>query len=497
MVWTIRNKQLSFFAALIGLISFISLYSQYRLSNFLDEFQSNLDSYFTINQYLIELRDLRKSMNRFIREGSLESLQKAMSAKEELKIGLEKVHQQSISSMETYFLLQGLRNGQEVCLQKYMEAIELKQKDIATFYLPYYGADRVAEYLEGYTSQLLNIHLTEGNARYKLLTRRVGESRRLTLVLLVVITVLCLGFALLFTNSLTQPIQRLAFAAERMARGELDTPSVPITSEDEVGILEVSFNRMRENLYRMFTELQEKAELEKKLHQEELHNLNMQRSLKEAQFLNLQSQINPHFLFNTLNLLSRFADFEKAERTANLVRSLAHLFRYSFKKHGLSVSLKEELDFIEEYLRIQTLRFGNRIHYIQQCRIDPNAVRLPAFTLEPFVENALLYGLEPKEEGGILRVKISQFKGTVRIRVLDTGLGMEEAKKKRLQILLLGGSKGAESNEGIGISNVQARLKIYFDSQEEIKIYSKRGRGTLVWISIPANGSRTSENFHV
>lgn len=482
MIWTIRNKQLAFFAAIIGAISFFNLYSQYRLSILLDEFQSNLDSYFTMNQYLIELRALRGSMNRFIREGSLESLQQAMSLKDELNVTLERVDRQSNTSMETYFLLRALRNGQGVCLQKYMEAIELKQKGIPSFFIPYYAADRIAEYLEGYTSQLLNIRLSQGNRSYQALTNRVERSRTLMGVLFLVVSVLSIGFAILFTNSLTRPIQRLAVTAERMAGGDLDTPPVPISSRDEVGILEISFNRMRENIQRMFRELQDKAELEKRLHAEELRNITMERSLKEAQFLNLQSQINPHFLFNTLNLLSRSADFEHAPQTAELVRSLSHLFRYSFRKHEPSVSLQEELEFVEEYLRIQTLRFGNRIRYMRRCTVEVDQISIPAFTLEPLVENALLYGLEPKEEGGVLRVKISRCGDRIRIRVLDTGLGME---KEVLKSLEGNGDRSRALGKGIGLKNVRARLRIFFDAQEEFKIYSKKGRGTLVWISFP------------
>lgn len=485
MFWTIRNKQLAFFAVVIGVISFFNLYSQYRLSVLLDEFQANLDSYFTINQYLIELRALRSSMNRFIREGSLESLQQAMSLRDELNVTLERVDRQSNISLETYFLLRALRNGQGVCLQKYMEAIELKQKGIPTSFLPYYSADRIAEYLEGYTSQLLNIRLSQGNKSYQELTNRVDQSRALMEVLFLFISLLSIGFAILFTNSLTRPIQRLSITAERMAGGDLDTPLVPISSKDEVGILEASFNRMRENIQRMFRELQDKAELEKRLHAEELRNVDMERSLKEAQFLNLQSQINPHFLFNTLNLLSRSADFERASQTAEIVRSLSHLFRYSFREHGHSVSLQEELEFVEEYLRIQTLRFGNRIRYVRRCDREVEKISIPAFTLEPLVENALIYGLEPKEQGGVIRIKISRFEERIRIRVLDTGLGMDDRVLENIGV-----KEGVtmESGRGIGLQNVRARLRIFFDAREEFRIYSKRGRGTLVWISFPVDG---------
>ncbi len=115
---------------------------------------------------------------------------------------------------------------------------------------------------------------------------------------------------------------------------------------------------------------------------------------------------------------------------------------------------------------------------------------LPAFTLEPLVENALLYGLEPKEEGGVLRIKISQYRNRIRIRVLDTGLGMDDRILKDLGEYAshMPTRQTRESDRGIGLQNVQARLRIFFDAREEFRIYSKKGRGTLVWISFPVDG---------
>jgi two-component system sensor histidine kinase YesM len=104
------------------------------------------------------------------------------------------------------------------------------------------------------------------------------------------------------------------------------------------------------------------------------------------------------------------------------------------------------------------------------------------------VENALLYGLEPKEEGGVLRIKISQYKDRVRIRILDTGLGMDEQVLAGLKVRD-SVPMGIEQGRSIGIKNVMARLRIFFDAQEDFRMYSKPGRGTLVWISFPPGGN--------
>ncbi len=142
---------------------------------------------------------------------------------------------------------------------------------------------------------------------------------------------------------------------------------------------------------------------------------------------------------------------------------------------------------MEEYLRIQTRRFGNRIRYIRNCRVEPETIRIPCFTLQPFVENALLYGLEPKKKEGVADQN-QPYKDRVRIRILDTGLGMDEQVLAGLKVRD-SVPMGIEQGRSIGIKNVMARLRIFFDAQEDFRMYSKPGRGTLVWISFPPGGN--------
>jgi sensor histidine kinase YesM len=337
--------------------------------------------------------------------------------------------------------------------------------------------------MEGYISQLLNVRLSEGNRYFHRLAERVYNARLYTLLALVLISLLCFGFAMVFSNSLTSPIRKLAAAAGRMSGGDLEVAPVVVAAKDEIGVLARSFNTMSSSIKDMVKGLQEKAVLEKKLHEEELVNLSMQRSLREAQFLSLQAQINPHFLFNTLNTISRTAAFEGADATAALIGSLSHLFRYSLRGHGRSVKLGEELEIVREYLRIQEKRFGDRIRTLISCAIDPDLAEIPCFTLQPLVENSLLHGLEPKEAGGTLRVKISSFQGRIRIRILDTGLGM--TKRKIAEIFSSREDLFRGDVKSIGILNVATRLGLFFNGEEEFFLHSRPGRGTLVWISFP------------
>ena len=483
---SIRSKQLIFFAALITVFSLISLYTQYTLYRYLDEFQSTLSGYYNINRYLLDLKGARLLMGRLMREPSSNGLSAFMSARTDLDVLLTRVARESNGGMESYFLLRALRNAQEVYFTKTFEAVEAKQQGREAYYLPYYISERIVDYMEGYISQLLNVRLSEGNRYFQLLARRVSRARIFTLFGLVLIGLLCLIFAVVFSNSLAGPIRKLASASFRMSEGDLDVPPVTVESKDEVGVLAYSFNTMSRSIKDMVRDLKHTADLEKKLHRGELRNLSMQRSLREAQFLSLQAQINPHFLFNTLSAISRTAAFEKAETTSGLILSLSSLLRYTLRGHGGSVKLSEELEIVGEYLRIQNQRFGDRIRSIIDCRIDPALVEIPCFTLQPLVENSLQYGLEPREGGGVLRVKITAYRGRIRIRILDTGCGMDAEKIAEIFSRRDGLFRG--ERKGIGVINVATRLGLFFNRKEEFSIRSRPGRGTLVRISFPERG---------
>ncbi len=483
---SIKNKQLIFFTGLLTLISMISLYSVSIVYRYVDEFQDTLASYHTINKYLLGMKSIRAVMGRQMKDGTADGLLDFLSLREELIGLLARVDRESNVSLSTYFLIRALQNGQGVYFEKCLAAIDGKQQGQDSYYIPFYTAERIADYMESYLSQLLNIRLAEENRYFRRLGERVSFARLLTIVGLVFIWLLCFAFAILFSNSLTKAIRKLAAASIRMSNGDLEAPPITVESKDEIGILARSFNVMSGGIKSMVEDLKEKAVLEKKLHEEELANVSMQKSLKEAQFLSLQAQINPHFLFNTLNTIARKASLERADDTAALIRSLSDLFRYNLHGFGRSVKLREELDVVKEYLRIQKFRFGDRIRTDIRCSVDPDAVDIPSFTLQPLVENSILHGIEPKEGGGRLRIKITEHRGRIRIRITDTGIGM--AKERIEEILSPNDDLFQRNGKRIGVRNVVTRLRLFFNGEEEFLLRSKAGRGAFICISFPRQG---------
>ena len=263
----------------------------------------------------------------------------------------------------------------------------------------------------------------------------------------------------------------------KIAEGNLNVKKVSVSSHNEITVLINSFNRMSSNINQMVESLKDKAKIEKQHYEDEMKLIDMRKTLREAQFLSLQSQINPHFLFNTLNTIARTSMFEQAPKTVRLIECLSNVFRYNLNNQDKTVSLKEELEILDEYMFIQQTRYGKRLEFTIENRIDVSHIRIPIFTLQPLVENAVKYGIEPKEDGGRISIVVDRNDEGILIRLEDTGIGFDVNNRK--------GNKNSSESTGIGLGNVQKRLALKFDGKEQFTIHSIIGAGTVVEILIP------------
>ena len=216
----------------------------------------------------------------------------------------------------------------------------------------------------------------------------------------------------------------------------------------------------------------------------------MEKQLEGARLELLKSQINPHFLFNTLNTISGMAKLEEAQTTEQMITSLGSLFRYNLKMSEQIVMLERELKVVEDYTFIQRMRFGGRIVYEYKLELDPAVVMIPAFTLQPLVENAIIHGISKKERGGKVYLRAWETQGYVVVSVADTGVGMSPKRYEEIcGALRDGADKGkGMSKAGIGLGNIYKRIHTMYKNGQ-VRIYSTEGRGTVIQMWIPREGN--------
>ncbi|MCL5671747.1 MAG: histidine kinase, partial [Acidobacteria bacterium] len=206
--------------------------------------------------------------------------------------------------------------------------------------------------------------------------------------------------------------------------------------------------------------------IERKLEEQE-------RSLIQSRMDSLISQINPHFLFNTLNTVSSLIRLDPDTARKVLVK-LSNILRRRLKTQTHYAPLRQELDFIADYLDIEVVRFGNdKLRVVEE--IDPAAldVIVPTMILQPLVENAIRHGIGPKIEGGTITLRATSRNGRIAIQVSDDGLGIPKSRLPEIYA------------SGIGIMNVQERLKVLYGHEFSMKVESEPGKGTSVRIELP------------
>lgn len=196
------------------------------------------------------------------------------------------------------------------------------------------------------------------------------------------------------------------------------------------------------------------------LQKEEQEKSELQLKNKEMQLALLKSQINPHFLFNTLNSISTLMHTSK-DQARKLITGLADIFRYALDSHGGErVKLIHEIDFIENYVRIQQVRFGDRLNFVKKIDATCLSILIPPMILQPLVENSVKYGIAPKEDGGTIFLTVNRSGNTIYFEVKDDGLG-SKAKK------IMDGS-----SSGVGMKNTDLRLKSYYGLNAGLKVKS-------------------------
>ena len=291
-----------------------------------------------------------------------------------------------------------------------------------------------------------------------------------------------------FMNNLMRPVMGLVLDMKRVGSRDMGF-RIKVRSTNEVGMLACDINRVINEREEMASDM---INTQARLYESEL-------SQKQAEFAALQSQINPHFLYNTLNCISSIGLEYGSREIAQIASCMSKIFRYSIKKDNL-VRVEDELDCIQAYMNIIAIRYENK--FIIEIDVDEGLLEMqtPKMILQPIVENAVYHGLERMDLGGRLQVTGSiDAHGDLCFQITDTGKGMEPEQLASIQAKL-GMASPEPAPDGqpatsIGLSNIHNRLRLLFGEDYGIAIESQLGHGTTVTVRIPKllNNRKPSE----
>ncbi|MBI9015130.1 MAG: sensor histidine kinase [Clostridiales bacterium] len=273
-----------------------------------------------------------------------------------------------------------------------------------------------------------------------------------------IILVVVVGGSYFIANRITRPIKELQSAMK-----DFDSFETSIKKSSgcyEVESLSKEFDKMLKEIQRLLSEIKEN-----------------ERYLRTYELNALYSQINPHFLYNTLDTIVWMAEFNNSEKVIEVTKSLAQFFRISLSKGQEMITLEEEFDHISQYLFIQKQRYDDQLSYSIDLPENLKSVKVPKIILQPIVENAIYHGIREKTSGGSITVSVQQDASTLKLIVQDDGVGFDEETKES-KLVKLG---------GVGIENVKKRLSLVYGDRSDIVIDSKPNIGTTVTLIIPQN----------
>lgn len=358
-------------------------------------------------------------------------------------------------------------------------------RDVAAYTEHFEGAERTLDLVMFLIDRIEGIFISDSLAAFSGFNSRVTAVLAFNAVLVVSATLMGMAILVNFSYRLTEPLAELARAAEALGRGDYDHDLPPPGRPDEIGVMAASFASMRESVRRAFEEQKAKAELERSLMEERVRLLDMDHKLKDAELLALQTQINPHFLFNTLAAGQQLALSEGADRTGDFMENLAAFIRYALKPPSRSVRVSDEIECVRLYIWLLRLRFGERYRFEVDADEGALGVRTPALVLQPLVENAVGHGLRDREEGGTVRVSARLEGEEAVLMVQDSGSGMSAEETARI----LGESGGdGDPRAGIGLRNVIRRVTLATEGRGRVEVESSAGAGTTVRIRLPILG---------
>ncbi|MDE7038199.1 MAG: sensor histidine kinase [Lachnospiraceae bacterium] len=282
---------------------------------------------------------------------------------------------------------------------------------------------------------------------------------------ILVFGIIAVIFAWKGADNVSEPIKKVRTTMKQVEKGDFNV-QLKIASQDEVGELAQSFNHMIEKIKRLMAQEQESQE-----------------KLRYAELKALQSQINPHFLYNTLDSINWMVRMGRNDKVEEMIDALSTFFRISLSKGRHFISIREELIHVEKYIMIQKVRY-ERIMESEICVPEEFfGYDIIKMTLQPLVENALYHGIKEKGEGGVIRITAEGQGDNIVFCVSDTGLGMSKEKLEKLQIMM---DQGIDHDpDAYGIINVQKRIHMYFGTEYGLRFESEPGSGTSVYVTIP------------
>jgi two-component system sensor histidine kinase YesM len=492
LLFPIKWKLIVYSLIFMALMGFTGIYVNLGLKMSARFFKGILDEYKYLEVLAERVYRVKFYTENFLAEDSYANLEKCLAAQADLRDGTQGIsnYLYLADNEAKYYSYLDLAK----CLENYADLSEkaVSTRRAGTLEIAYaynYKMAASAELISKYLAGLVNRNANWGNERFVRLTRQTKRIEHLTYALAGVIALLSITYCFIFAVGITKPLKQMVKNAEKIGEGHFRVREVAADSADELQIIAGVFNRMSRNIHDLFCEIQKKVQLETELKEEKMRNLEIENMLRETEFQVLQSQVNPHFLYNTLNAISQVAILEDAGETGELIKAVARFLRYNLQSLDQPVTLGAEIAHLKEYIYIMKVRYGERIKCEIDCPAGLDRYLIPCMTLQPILENAYIHGVAPLSgREGKISIHMTESDEHLQITIADNGVGVAPGK---LLSLLKEKPKGVRSrrspdrSSGLGLANVRKRLELFYHRDNLLTVSGRPGEGTRIVLVLP------------
>ncbi len=487
---TLQQKLTALFLMTAVVILAVNLYMFTLINKMTGRVEEVYVSNVNLNELSGALDLVQKSMEEYLNTKSSDAMEDYYRSEQAYRELMEGLNSETTDN-EMLLTEKNIRGLSESYLDLAAEAIQAKRgRNVEKYGQLYEDAELLYDEIHTFIYSLNNAQFKDNSRNYQALLDSLRYMEFISIGVLLLVLLGNISLIVVSTRSVTRPLHQLAEAADEISGGNFEIDRLPVQSMDEVGIVTNTFNEMVENIRNYIEQLRATMERENQLKERELM---MQSHLKDAQLKYLQAQINPHFLFNTLNAGAQLAMMEEADRTGRFLENVAEFFRYNVRKNDEDAALREEIHLVDNYVYILNVRFAGEILFTKEVDESLLNVRVPSMILQPLVENAFNYGIRNISWTGRIELSVYQKGEEICISIWDNGAGMEQ---ERIEQVLSGRVQEAEAGaggNGVGMKNVMERLRLYFRDQAGLRIFSEgKNTGTEVLITIPAGQEEQS-----
>lgn len=488
---TLRQKLVTLFAVTSCVIVLVNIFTYAMISRMMGRVEDVYISNINLNDLSDGLDELQLAMTAYLRTKSSDAMGDFFRKEQDYRELIDTLNRQPTDN-EVLLTEKNIYGLSQSYLKLTGEIIQAKRgRNVEKYAALYSEAKELYDEIHTSIFSLNNQQFKNNSVTYQTLMESLRYMELITIIVLVLVLVGNASLIVLSTRSITEPLRRLADAADEVAKGNFEIAQLPVRQMDEVGIVTGAFNQMVTNIRDYIGQLRDTMERESQLKERELM---MQSHLKDAQLKYLQAQINPHFLFNTLNAGAQLAMMEDAGKTERFLLNVSEFFRYNVRKNNQQVTLGEEIRLVDNYVYILNVRFAGEILFEKDVDETLNHVPVPGMILQPLVENAVNYGIRNIEWKGRIELTVSKKNDRICISVWDNGAGMTKERIEQVLSGQIAEEAPSENSNGVGMRNVIERLNLFFDDQAQMDIYSEGlNTGTEVVITIPYTGEEEND----